>query len=95
MTTIDRSGVRTQLDLGKDRTAVIKKVPVSVDCDSAVNIHVDEYGAAGVRLTVNGKGQARIAVRAGEMAVAPNQAFAVESAGKTAEVTAGRTGCYR
>jgi len=77
VTTVDSSGVRTQLTLGKDEIAVLKKIPVNIQSENPVNLIVQQYDAEGVSLTLNGLGEVRIAVRSGEFAVAPDATYSL------------------
>jgi len=79
VTTVDSSGVRTQLTLGEDEIAVLKKIPVNIQSEKPVNVIVQRYDAQGVRLTLNGQGEVKIMVRDGDFAVAPNARYSVSA----------------
>ena len=80
LTTVDASGARTRLTLGKDSIAVVQKIPVTLQAGKPINAFVQQYDAQGVRFTLNGQGDAKITVRNGAFAVKPNAAYSVYAA---------------
>ena len=78
-TTVDASGARTRLTLGKDSIAVVKKIPVTVQAAKPVNVIVQQYDAQGIRFTLNGQGEVTIVVRDGEFDVEPNARYSVHA----------------
>ena len=78
-TTVDASGVRTQLTLGEDEIAVLKKIPVTVQAVKPVNLIVQQYDAQGVRLTLNGHGDMQLAVHDGDFRVEPGATYGADA----------------
>jgi len=76
MTTVDASGVRTQLELAEDEIAVLKKIPVTAQSEKPINLVVQQYDAQGIGLTLHGQGEVKIVVRDGDFAVEPNARYA-------------------
>ncbi|NUQ65540.1 MAG: LamG domain-containing protein [Pirellulales bacterium] len=64
--TVDGDGVRTELPLGDEETAVIRRIPVRLEAASPVNVHCAEYSADRIRLILHGHGEATMSVRNGE-----------------------------
>ena len=79
LTTVDDSGVRTQLALGKDEIAVLKKIPVTIEADKPVNAMAPQYDAQGIRLTLHGYGDVKMVVRDGDFSVKPNAAYSIDT----------------
>ena len=81
LTTIERAGVRTQVTLKEGETAVLERVPVSVDAAVPINVTLERYDADGIEMTLNGTGRAVVTIRSGEFVVEPNTAYGVEARG--------------
>ncbi|MBI3923558.1 MAG: LamG domain-containing protein [Armatimonadetes bacterium] len=79
LTTVDRSSVRTQLDLKENEMAVLRRIPVVLHSQSRVNVVVQKYDQQGIQLTLNGKGRAVVAVRNGDFAIKPNTRYRVST----------------
>lgn len=75
LTTVDSAGARTQIVLGEDEMAVLKKIPVTIRSESPVNVIVQQYDAQGVRLVLNGRGDVLVAVRDGDFRVGPGATY--------------------
>ena len=56
LSTADKSGVHTELQLGKDESAAVVKIPVEIESSSPVNLHVRRYDADGLIVALNGRG---------------------------------------
>lgn len=69
LTTVDKSGVRTRLDLATEQSAAVVKVPVKLASAMPVNVRVDQYDAGGIRLSLNGSGAVTVTIANGEYAV--------------------------
>jgi hypothetical protein len=91
LTTVDRSGVRTDIALQENETAVLKKIPVTLDAQRPVNLVVVRYDDAGIQLILNGKGEVGCRVRDGDFAVKPGDAYVTKADGLT-RVTADERG---
>ena len=59
LSTADQAGVRTEVRLAKDESAVVMKIPVTIESPQPVNFNVLRYDAGGVEIAFNGRGQAR------------------------------------
>ena len=96
LTTVDSSGARTQLTLGKDEMAVLKKVPVTIESERPVNVLVQQYDAQGVRLALNGHCDIQVAVRDGDFRVEPGATYVADTeAPKEAVADENGTVCFR
>jgi hypothetical protein len=82
LTTVDATGVRTQVDLAKEQCAVVKRIPVRIEAAAPVNVHLRRYNSASLALRLHGSGAARLSVRSGEFHVVAGTAY---------EVTVGKT----
>jgi len=60
MTTIDHSGVRTDLDFQTHESAVIEPVPVQLETASAVNARILDYDVKSLKILLNGSGEATL-----------------------------------
>jgi hypothetical protein len=83
LTTVDRSGVRTEIVLREDETAVLKKIPVTLEPsegtpDSPVNLVAVQYDAEAIELSLNGQGQFELRVRDGDFRIGPGVACVVK-----------------
>ena len=65
LTTIDRSGVRTELEFNTNESAVIEPVPISLKTDSPVNVRILEYDDTSLKLRLNGRGQVTLSMFVG------------------------------
>ncbi|MDO9538375.1 MAG: hypothetical protein Q7J68_08685 [Thermoplasmata archaeon] len=81
LTTVDRSGARTQIDLDQNQTAVLKWVPVSVKTRKPVNALVQQYDSKAVRFTLNGAGSADVTVSDGEFHITPGTPYQIHAGG--------------
>ena len=79
LTTVDRSGVRTQIDLNQNETVVLKRIPVTLQSNSTVNTVVTQYDASGIQLALNGKGAATLQVKDGIFPIKPGAAYVVKT----------------
>ena len=70
LTTVDGSGVRTEIALGRDESAAIVRIPVVLRSVTTLNLRVDEYGERGIRIVLHGEGGIELSVSDGEYAVA-------------------------
>jgi hypothetical protein len=66
VTTADDTSVRTRVDLAKDESAVLVRIPIRIDTPSPINVAVEEAGEGKVRLTVNGQCPVRLIMPSGE-----------------------------
>ncbi|MBD3293222.1 MAG: hypothetical protein GF393_09875 [Armatimonadia bacterium] len=69
LTRIDSDGVRTLVELDREESAVIKRIPVSAEAHQPVNVICSRYGRTGVTLDVSGRGQVRLEVTDGDFPV--------------------------
>jgi hypothetical protein len=82
VTTVDKGGVRTQLDLAAGESAAVVKVPVTLASGTPVNVRVLQYDAAGVRLALNGQGRVTVTIADGEYAVRAGAKHRVTASGR-------------
>jgi len=85
ITTVDDSGVRTELNLEKNESAVIEPVPAVLAADAPVNVRVLRYDPTGLHVLLNGRGHAVLHVTSGAFPVEAGRTYRVAVAG------AGRT----
>ena len=91
VTTADADGVRTQLTLARNESAVIVPVPVRVAADEAVNALVRQYDPQGIRIVLNSMAPCRVVVDSGEFAVRPGTSYRIAGAAELT-LTAGKDG---
>jgi hypothetical protein len=77
LTTVDASGVRTEVRLQQDESAVIKRIPVTLRTNSPVNLMCEQFNAEGIVLSLNGRGKVQIVVRTGDFKIEPGKAYRV------------------
>ena len=77
LTTVDDTGVRTDLQLGKDQSAALVKLPISLAASSPVNVNVSKYDADGILMALNGQGEVNICVKTGDFAVKPGVSYRI------------------
>lgn len=87
-TTVDSASVRTDLDLGKDESAVIEPIPATLDSTSPVNTRVMSYDAKGLKLLLSGAGKATLHLKSGAFAFNADNACDVSINGKTRRIGA-------
>ena len=58
LTTVDAAGTRTQIDLAEGQTAIVVKLPVTLDTDRPVNLCVTRVENGELDLALNGEGKA-------------------------------------
>jgi hypothetical protein len=95
ITSVDRSGVRTQVQLDRKESAVIKRLPVELQCASPVNLLVSRYDSEALTLQAHGKGRATLIVRDGDFAVAAGQEYMVSVNNIERKVKANQAGALR
>ena len=79
LTTVDDSSVRTEVELSKDQSAVIVRLPVTLTASNPVNLSVRQYDINAIRLVLNGKGKAQLRVGNGDFPVKPGAAYLVKA----------------
>ena len=89
-TAVDAQSVRTELNLEPDESAVVAKIPVSLNSARPVNIRVKSYGEAGLSLVASGKGRVEFVVSAGELPIAAGQMFRLTVGPSVAKVAAAK-----
>jgi len=77
LTTVDDSGVRTEITLKKKETAVLKPIPVSIKSPNPVNVVSEKYDAEAMHITLNGTREIIVTIRDGEFRIKPNTAYMV------------------
>jgi hypothetical protein len=91
VSTADADGVRTEVRLDRDESAVLKRLPVSVRAAQPANLRCVHYGPDGLVLELNGSGKVDVLLRNGEFPVQAGGRFAVEG-GQAASATANADG---
>ncbi|MGD9496406.1 MAG: LamG-like jellyroll fold domain-containing protein [Armatimonadota bacterium] len=81
VTSVDRSGVRTLVELEREESAVIRHIPVELRADEPVNLICSRYDDRRIVLDVNGRGPARLRVTSGDFAIEANAAYRVSATG--------------
>ena len=87
LTTVDRSGVRTDLALKENEMAVLQKIPVTMRAPRPVNLVCRQYDDKTVEIVLNGSGKPAMPlagklsmeVRDGEFPIEPGAAYRVEA----------------
>ena len=69
LTGIDATGVRTQVDLGRQQCAVVKKIPLRLEPAGRANVCVRKYDEKSIELAVNTDRPARLTVAGGDFPV--------------------------
>ncbi len=92
--TVDAGGVRTQIDLAEQESAVIERIPVSLETTVPVNVWVEAYAETGLRLVFNGSGAVTLVVGGGTMKVAEGATLVVNG-GEKQSLAAGGDGQLR
>ncbi len=68
ITTVDRPGVRTELKLGKNESAVIQPIPVHLQANTPMNVRVLQYDDAATMILIHGRGEATLEMFVGTSA---------------------------
>ena len=88
LTTVDSTGVRTQVDLGRQQCAVVKKIPITIESAGPVNVRVGKYDGRTIELVANAGRSARLTIRGGEFPVRPGSEHLLAIDGRQARVAA-------
>ena len=60
ITTVDNASVRTELNFGKNESAVIEPIPVTLEASAPVNARVLHYDDTSLKILLNGQGEATL-----------------------------------
>jgi hypothetical protein len=77
LTTVDDTGVRTDLRLEKEQSAALVKLPITLAVSSPVNINVREYGANAILIALNGQSEVEICIKTGDFTVESGVSYRV------------------
>lgn len=77
LTTVDRSGVRTEITLRENEMAILKKIPVTLHSDKPVNLIAQQYDSNAIQLLLNGEGDVKVEVRDGDFQLTPLRVYVV------------------
>jgi hypothetical protein len=77
LSTVDESGARTDLQLKKDESAAVVRIPVTLASAEPINFNVRQYDATAVGMALNGQGQVQVCVKNGEFPVKPGATYRV------------------
>jgi len=92
VTRVDATGVRTQVDLDREESAVVVGIPVKVQSDAPVNLICTRYGAGGITIDATGQGRLSVVVGDGDFEVAAGAQLGVRVGDETSAMTAGADG---
>ena len=92
VTTHDAGGVRTQVTLDENETAVVTPIPAALAATEAVNARVDQYDAEGIRIVLNGRGACRLQIASGAFAVTQDTPYVLTIGVETRKLTADAKG---
>lgn len=79
LTTVDDTGVRTDLRLGKDQSAALVKIPITLTASRPVNVNVYQYDVKAILMALNGQGEIEICVETGDFTVESGVSYRVTS----------------
>ena len=94
LTTVDHSGVRTEIVLRDNETAVLKKIPITLQSGSPVNLVVEKYGPKAVLLTLNGNDGIELQISDGDFPIKPEAVYIVKADGEK-RIIADKSGTLR
>jgi hypothetical protein len=77
ITTIDRTGVRTEVTLQQDQSAVVAQLPMTLEAPDPVNARVSRYDDDCLRVSLNGIGSADMRLAKGPFPIAPGATYQV------------------
>lgn len=86
ITTLDKTGSRTELKLNEHESAVIEPIPVVLTTDATVNARVLSYDATGLRVSFHGKGKARLELKPSSRSPAAGRTYRATIAGKPTKI---------
>ena len=92
LTTVDASGVRTQIELGDKEMAVLKRIPISIQTEPPVNLICLKYDKDAIEFILNGRDRLEVTVKDGDFPVKAAAEYAVRINGKKSIVGATRDG---
>ena len=75
ITTVDDASVRTHIQLQKDQSAVVEKLPITLKAGAPVNLIVQQYDAKGITMLLNGKGKATLQIKSGTFQINPGATY--------------------
>lgn len=87
LTTVDQDGVRTELVLEERETAVLSKLPVTLEAPSPVNARCLQYNNGQIHLMLTGSGQVRMVIADGAYSLRPDTSHTVVIGAGKQEVT--------
>ena len=71
--------MRTEITLEPKESAVLKKIPVSIQSSTSVNLVAQQYDTAATQLVLNGKGKVRVRIRDGDFRIEPHASYLVKA----------------
>lgn len=87
-TGVDQTGVRTELDLKPNETAVLRKIPLTVTAGGPANCRVEQYDGQAIDLRFHGDGELRLDVANGDFAITAGASYSMQLGGERRPVTA-------
>ncbi|MBN1343719.1 MAG: LamG domain-containing protein [Phycisphaerae bacterium] len=91
VTTIDGKGARTKVDLERNESAIVVKLPIAAKTAGPINILARGYDSEGVELILNGQGPVALQLRDGEFRIRPGASYQVAVGADRKRVAAGGT----
>ena len=79
LATVDSSGVRTEITLKDDESAILKQIPVTLDSPGPVNLVVSQYDDRAIEIMLNAGSPVRVTVRDGDFRISPGAAYLVKA----------------
>ena len=90
LTTVDRDGVRTELEFGEHESAVIEPIPVTLEASTPVNLRVLQYeyvdDSLVLTILLNGQGEATLDVFVGRKYFPGSDRYRVTTGAETTTV---------
>ena len=77
LTTVDPSGVRTEISLREGEMVVLKKIPLTIQSKSPINLVAGEYDGKAIELLLNGTGKIVLTIRSGDFPIKPKSPYTV------------------
>ena len=91
ITTVDKTGVRTELKFGKNESAVIEPIPISLEANASVNVRVLQYDYPNDKLAfkvlLNGQGEATLVAFVGRKYFPGRNLYRIMTGGETTTIT--------
>ncbi|MGC9316804.1 MAG: LamG domain-containing protein [Armatimonadota bacterium] len=77
MTRVDADGVRTLVELDREESAVVRRIPVSASTDHPASVICARYDREAIALAISGSGRMTLRIADGDFPVRPNAPYNV------------------